>query len=159
MKPVCGPLLFVVLLIVAATPAFAQAPGVEQFLVQSPAVSVASTDTARAGTPSPCDDPVLVQLKARPLDSLSTREYEYFMQKTKECADHRRAVLLDPTPRKPHIREQTGISSFDPEPGDLEDGPDSGGVTGLLLAISLVALTISIAALYQLSHIFDGLGR
>lgn len=156
MRPANGLLLSVMLLIDAPPPARGQAPGAEQFLVQSPAMSVAIADSAPVGTPSPCDDPLLVQLKSRPLDSLSTREYEYFMQKTKECADYRKAVLIDPTPRKPHTREQTGISSFDPEPGELKDGPDSSGVTGLLVFISIVALSISIAALYGMAHLFDG---
>jgi len=42
-------------------------------------------------TPPACLDELYLQLKKVPLDQMTEREYEYFMQKDKECAEAQRA--------------------------------------------------------------------
>lgn len=41
----------------------------------------------------PCDDSMYITLKKISIDSLSKREYEYFLAKEKECADYNRTIL------------------------------------------------------------------
>ena len=46
---------------------------------------------------SPCADSLYVALKSRPLDDMSEREYEYFLQKDASCAEFQRAEASVPT--------------------------------------------------------------
>jgi len=39
---------------------------------------------------NPCNDEKYLKLKKKDLDSMSTREFEYFILKAKECAEHRK---------------------------------------------------------------------
>jgi len=43
--------------------------------------------SALAFCQSPCDDPRYLELKKKPLDAMSQREFEYFMVKEKYCAE------------------------------------------------------------------------
>jgi len=123
-----------------ATPAAAQAlHGVEQFLVDGSA-------PRRVSDPdSPCGDSLFAALRARPLDSLSTREYAYFMMKSRECAEYRRAAGIDRHPPRTGISEWSG--------GDPDDG-DSSGVAGLALFVAVISLAVAASAIYGLSHLF-----
>jgi hypothetical protein len=43
--------------------------------------------------PSPCTDSLYVVLKARPLDSLSDREYRYLIERDKACAEYQQSGI------------------------------------------------------------------
>ena len=45
---------------------------------------------------SPCDDSLYVALRARSLDDMSAREYEYFLQRDASCAEFERAEASVP---------------------------------------------------------------
>jgi hypothetical protein len=125
-----------VLSLCAPSLAHAQSPR----LVGSAQFLVSATPSA---LPSPCDDSLFATLQGRPLDSLSTREYEYFMLKTKECGEYRKAAMAGVGKSASTRRKrQVGISTFDdsaPEP----DGDAVGlfaitiGILGLLTFISI----------------------
>lgn len=55
--------------------------GVSQFMAQN-------------AQESPCDDPLYLELKKKPLNDLSEREFQYFQQKEKDCAEYRRLLLI-----------------------------------------------------------------
>lgn len=42
---------------------------------------------------NPCNDSLFITLKKNSIDSLSKREYEYFLAKEKECADYNKTIL------------------------------------------------------------------
>ncbi len=54
--------------------------------VKSSALLILSL-SALAFCQGPCDDPRYLELKKKPLDAMSQREFEYFMLKEKYCAD------------------------------------------------------------------------
>ncbi|MCE9627339.1 MAG: hypothetical protein K8R56_05435 [Candidatus Eisenbacteria bacterium] len=144
------PLRFVsvlVLMLCAAGVAQAQSPrlvGAAQFLVSSEA----------ATAPSPCDDSIFVSLQGRALDSLSTREYEYFMLKTKECGEYRKAALAGGGKSAPAgTTEQVGISSFS-APAEKHDGSALAAVA-IVVGVAALILTISLASgLHDMFNIF-----
>jgi hypothetical protein len=109
--------------------------------------------TEAAPAPSPCDDSLLVSLQGRALDSLSAREYEYFMLKTKECGEYRKAAMAGSGPERRSSRtRQVGISSFN----DSAPEPDGNGLAllGVTLGILALVAVISIGASAQHIVIF-----
>lgn len=63
------------------------------------------SDRLRPVTASPCEDSLFVALHARPLDSLSEREYEYFMEKERQCAGWKETTEIEET-------KKTAVSSY-----------------------------------------------
>jgi hypothetical protein len=49
--------------------------------------------------PNPCMDSLYLALKQVPLDSMSNRQYEYFMQKDKLCLENLKSGLAPDTPK------------------------------------------------------------
>ena len=100
-----------------------------QFTVDSPS----NTNRLFATDPepvSPCDDPLFKALQQKPLDSLPTREYEYFQKKDKECADYRRAVLID----KPSAHDVPQAAA----PPSATEEPHKGMETGTAVLLGIV---------------------
>lgn len=54
---------------------------------------------------SPCADSLYQALRSKPLEGLSEREYEYFMQREKACTDHQRLTALVTQPGSPAPRQ------------------------------------------------------
>lgn len=50
-----------------------------------------SADHAMKATPSPCSDSLYVALQSRPIETMTEREYAFFMQKDRECAEFRKS--------------------------------------------------------------------
>lgn len=148
MKPL--PFVSVLVLLIAATGvAHAQSPrlvGAAQFLVSSEA----------APPPSPCDDSLFVSLQGRSLDSLTTREYEYFMLKTKECGEYRKAAWAGGGKKAPAgTTEQVGISSFS-APSEKHDGSALAAVA-IVVGVAALIMTVSLAA--GLNDMFSIFGK
>ncbi len=55
------------------------------FLLASSSPSLRAQDSTQAVPGSPCDDPRYLQLKKRPLDSLSEEEFQYLKDTSKRC--------------------------------------------------------------------------
>ncbi len=49
-----------------------------------PIESSSQSDT----TANPCNDKLFVHLQKKNLDSMTTREYDYYIQKSKECGEY-----------------------------------------------------------------------
>ena len=110
---------------------------------------------AHAVPASPCDDPHYLELRDKPLDAMTPREYEYFTRKDTECSQ---------------FRVQRGASAPVWEkasawPRASEDGPDSvlvahgsGGATAAkVLGIVALSAVISMAIVAAAVHdIFSG---
>lgn len=58
--------------------------------------------------PSPCADSLYVALKARPIDSLSDREYRYMMERDRACMEYQRTASA--TPAVIHQGVGTGVT-------------------------------------------------
>jgi len=82
---------------------------VEQFLVRSSGSLLLAADDEATPT-SPCEDPLFRRLQKKALDSLTTREYEYFQKKDKECTEYQKTLLSSEpvvrTPRRGGITDQ-----------------------------------------------------
>lgn len=148
MKPLPFVSVLVLLLCVAGV-AHAQSPrllGSAQFLVSSEA----------APAPSPCDDSLFVSLQGRALDSLSAREYEYFMLKTKECGEYRKAAMAGGGKGTPsRTTEQVGISTFS---GHSSEN-DGNGVAMVALVVGVVAIVLVISLASGLNDMFSIFGN
>ena len=74
----------------------------------------ASQGLAETTPQSPCDDPQYLELKKKPLNDMSQREYEYFQQKEKDCTEYRKMLLLksdQPTVTAPPATSQGTVAN------------------------------------------------
>lgn len=71
------------------------------------ATTVASESETTSTRSDPCSEPRYLELKLKPLDEVTEREYEYFMQAERLCAEARRRDQNEPDAGPEEIREPT----------------------------------------------------
>ena len=88
---------------------------------------------------NPCEDSEFINLKSKDINEMSDREYEYFMLKSKECADYNNSLILNkPQEEQNKIIEKgqdrlwtyilvSGLVTFAIYTIASSDSPDSGG--------------------------------
>lgn len=50
---------------------------------------------AQNAIPSPCNDSLYTVLKSKPIGQMTDREFAYFNQKEKDCAEYRKALMQE----------------------------------------------------------------
>lgn len=60
---------------------------------------------------NPCKDSLYMVLKKIPLDSMSQREYEYYILKEKECSEYRK-IVYQTDPQKQIAQQYSDNSTF-----------------------------------------------
>jgi len=106
--------------------------------------------------PSPCDDPQYLELRAKRLDEMSEREYEYFTRKDKECDVYRRQLITrDTTSVAPPVEDVPWPRSAE-TPGDSNRPRQGGSKVGLVIGIVAVSALVSLLIMgWAISDIFD----
>lgn len=80
----------------------------------------------------PCKDSLYLSLKKIKLDSMSTREYEYYLSKEKECAEYNKVLLQNEPAEK--LADQYSSNS------------------GVWIGLAIISLVISIYWILQLNN-------
>jgi hypothetical protein len=107
--------------------------GVEQFMVDQ--ASSGSGLLAESAPQSPCDDPQYLELKKKPVGSLTQQEFAYFQEKDKECYEYQRSQI-GKTP------EQTAQATPAPAPAVQNGGMSAGWIVLLAIAGTVVFLVV-----------------
>lgn len=84
------------------------APTVFALLAAAPLAILAPPAVARDAAPSPCEDARYLELKRKPLDAMTDREYEYFTRKDVECGGSARTENPAATPAE-RLRGATSL--------------------------------------------------
>ena len=95
---------------------------------------------AQATPQSPCDETLYLELKKKPLNDMSQREYEYFQQKDKECAEYRRLLLLKgDQPKALPATPQGGVAN---EPAVQKQGLGAGAIIAISILCTIGVLLV-----------------
>jgi hypothetical protein len=105
--------------------------------------------------PSPCDDPQYLELRAKRLDEMSEREYEYFTRKDKECDLYRTQLITrDTTSVAPPVEQVAWPRTAETPRGPNPPRVNAGHVLGIILVSAAVSFIVVGAVI---GDIFDGL--
>lgn len=92
---------------------------------------IAVSTVGKASETPPCEDKLFLQLKAKPLDSLSVREFEYLKMMSSRCDTYTRLML-----------QATGEAKPDLTKAEEQPRPPMG--TGTLVAMSVLTTIVAL---------------